>query len=190
RARGRPLSARGPRRAADRPAAAPRAPSARGRSGAGRGSPRRAASPSARARDPGTRTGSGRRPCGTGGRSPRERSRGFAPDASAGDLRLRAWNTPSWAPRLLLRRTLLRRGLLARRLLRVLLRGLACLPGGEARLQGFHDVDDLALGLGRRRDRDVLTLHLALDQLEHPFANLVAIVLRLERVARRLADEL
>src|SRR4029450_11736604 len=50
----------------------------------------------------------------------------------------------------------------------------------EARPPRFRDVDDLVLGLVRRRDGDVLTLDLALYQGEHALAHLVLVLLRME----------
>src|SRR5678815_838979 len=47
----------------------------------------------------------------------------------------------------------------------------------EAGLQGFHDVDDLVLGLLCRRDSDVLALDLALDERQHALAHLVLCLL-------------
>lgn len=60
----------------------------------------------------------------------------------------------------------------------------------EAGLEGRHQIDDLALRRLLARDRDLLALDLAVDQLAHPLALGVLVNLGMELLGRHLGDEL
>src|SRR5213593_990583 len=72
------------------------------------------------------------------------------------------------------------------------LRGLplsGCALPLEARLQRFHEIDDLRLRRLGRLLRDLLPLDLALNLLEDPLAHVVLVVLGTERLGRGLLHE-
>src|SRR2546425_8739508 len=60
----------------------------------------------------------------------------------------------------------------------------------EARLERFHQVDDLRLRRLGRLLGDLLAVHLTLDLLEDPLAHVVFVRLGPERLRRGLLDEL
>src|SRR5437867_6219745 len=61
---------------------------------------------------------------------------------------------------------------------------------GEARLQRFHEIDDLPAGIRHNVGRNVLPVDLALNGLQHALSDGVLVLLGLERLVGRLLDEL
>src|SRR5882762_10233758 len=61
---------------------------------------------------------------------------------------------------------------------------------GEARLKRLHQVEHLGVGAGRDISRDVLSIDLALDGLQHALAHRVLVLGGLERLVRCLIDQL